>query len=154
MEQSPYWEATFCYLCYLYLNILLSTLLSSTLNLCSSLNPYKGTGKIIFLIFSFLVRTREYNLNWMVGRTHRIKSVLNSFVNVILIYYCFSQRFEFCHTLEGFSSYLCIMILPCILVTICEHMRSNVSNYKNHLLKTNVHLYSITLVYILGQLSL
>jgi hypothetical protein len=85
-------------------NILLSTLFSNTLSLCSSLNvrdqvshPYRTTCKIIVfysLIFTFFRQQTEWQniLYWMVGSTTRIQSSLNflwikfSFLTVTLKY--------------------------------------------------------------------
>jgi hypothetical protein len=73
------------------LNILLSTLFSNTLNICSSLtvryqvsHPYKTRGKIkVFLyIFELLssgeVTGKQKILNWMVGRTPEFNNLLMS----------------------------------------------------------------------------
>jgi hypothetical protein len=77
-------------------NILLRTLFSSTLGLCSSFNvsdqvshPYKTTGTIMVLYvltFTFSDRVgRQKTLNRMVASIPRIYSARNLFVDAILI---------------------------------------------------------------------
>jgi hypothetical protein len=65
-------------------NILLSTLFSNTLSLCSSLNirdhvlhPYSSTCKIIILYISRQQTRRRKVLDWMVASITRIQSPLN-----------------------------------------------------------------------------
>jgi hypothetical protein len=78
-------------------NILLSTLFSNTLSLCSSVkftdkvsNPYKTTGRImVFVYFNPYVPSQQAGgqkaLNRMVATIPRIYSALNLFMPAILI---------------------------------------------------------------------
>jgi hypothetical protein len=104
-------------------NILLGTLFSNTLSLCSSPNvrdkvshPYKTTGKNIllyFIICIFLNSRREDKRYWI-----ELKRALPEF-NLLLIsswikfwfVCCCSQIFELCHSFKGCVSYLYVMIL-------------------------------------------
>jgi hypothetical protein len=110
-------------------NILLNTLFSNTLSLCSSINvrdqvshPYRTTGKIIIscrciLIFTFLNTRREDKRLWT-------QSPLNFLLNSTLISYYRSQVSELCHILKGSDVCLRVMILPCSLVTRQQHILS------------------------------
>jgi hypothetical protein len=84
-----------------HLNILLSTLFSNTLILCSSINvivqvsyPYK-----------------------MVASLTQMQSLFNFVLKKMLISYCHSYIFQLCHIFNGSVSYLYVTIFPCILVT-------------------------------------
>jgi hypothetical protein len=103
----------------LNLNILLRTLFSNTLSLCSSLNVRGQVShthiqnnwqnySFIYLIFTFLDgRREEKSLNQMVASIPRIYSSLNLLVHAILIliyYYCY-KIFEFCHISKGSICY-------------------------------------------------
>jgi hypothetical protein len=91
-------------------NILLSTLFSSTLSLCFSLNvrdqishPNKTTGRN--------EGRQEYKIFWrMVARVTRIQSGLNFIMSQILIYQCRFQTFKLCHFFRLFIRNLYVMI--------------------------------------------
>jgi hypothetical protein len=93
-------------------NILLNTLFSNNLSLCSSLNlsdqvslPYRTTVKIIVLyILIFIIlhsKLQDKILHRNIASTPWIQSALILLPNIILIYYGWSQVFELIHPLKG-----------------------------------------------------
>jgi hypothetical protein len=104
-------------------NILLRTLFSNTLSLCSSLSvrdqvphPYKTTGRImVFLYFNLYIPGQQARwqktMNRMVANIPRIQSALNLFMNTILICTCCSQIFELCHAFKGAIPYLYALLV-------------------------------------------
>jgi hypothetical protein len=111
------------------LNILLSTLFSNTLSLCSCLivrdqvlHPFRTTDKKYNLVYSnfyvFRQKTsRQKVLNRMVASITRIRSLLNFLQIQISICCSRSKILELLHIFEGFANNLCAMNLPCILLT-------------------------------------
>jgi hypothetical protein len=53
----------------------------------------------------------------MVASVPRIQSAVNLFVHAILICYCCSLTFQFCHIFKGPVRYLYPMLLFCLLIT-------------------------------------
>jgi hypothetical protein len=68
-------------------------------------HPYKTTGKIIFL-YVLIFRFLNYILNWMTASIPRLQSVLNFFVNGMLICWGRFQIFELFHPFKGFITCL------------------------------------------------
>jgi hypothetical protein len=110
-------------------NILHSTLITNTRNLCASRgvrnkvsHSYKTTGKIIalyILFFKFREETRrQKTLNRIVASIPQMYSVL---LDTIFICYCCSLILELCNIFKGFISNQYIVILYCILVAWYLH---------------------------------
>jgi hypothetical protein len=116
-------------------NIILSTLLSNTVNLCSSLNvrdqvshPCKTTGKIIVLCslivtFSDRLEDRRFWTAWQ----QAFPEFSPLWIPSLIQFWCYrlSQIFELCNIFKRFVSYLFFFILSCSLVTRNEHVQSN-----------------------------
>jgi hypothetical protein len=108
-------------------NILLSTLFSNTLGLCSSLDkgdqdthPYRTTCKIIvlyILIFMFLDSRREDRC-FSTRRQQALPEFHLLVISSLLKFLCCSQTFEMCHIFKGSISCLYVMILLCLLVIL------------------------------------
>jgi len=70
---------------------------------------------------------KQRMLHRMVASIPWLQSAFNFFMNEILIFYNFSQIFEFSHTFKGLISYLCIVILFCIIFLKHEYIISFLS---------------------------
>jgi hypothetical protein len=114
-------------------NIIISTLFSITLSLCSSLNvkdqlshPYITTDK--YSIFQFVVfrqhRIRQKVLDKMAASITWIQPLLNFLINQIPICYCHPQIFELRHVFKLSVCSFHNMILTCILVKRQQHTSS------------------------------
>jgi hypothetical protein len=78
-------------------------------------------------IFTVLGRWEEV-LNWMAAIISQICLLLiSSWVKFYLLL-SFPKIFELCHIFKGSVSYLCIMILPCILV-MRQHVLSFLTDF-------------------------
>jgi hypothetical protein len=113
-------------------NILLSSLFSNTLSLCSSLVSEtefrvhtKPHAKLYFWYYFYVCRQqtgRRKVLDWMVASITRIQSPLKFLLNEILICYCRSQIFSTVPRFQTSITFLYVMICPCILVTWQQHI--------------------------------
>jgi hypothetical protein len=114
-------------------NILLSTLFSNTISLCSSpkvrdqlSHPTRTRDKIIvlyILIFMFLNR-RQKVLDWMVASITRLQSPLNFLLNQILSSCCCLQIFQLRHIFKLFVSNSYVLILTSFMVMRQQHVLS------------------------------
>lgn len=54
---------------------------------------------------------------------------INFLISNVIIWQCLSQRFSFCHIFIGSVNFISAVILPYILVTRCQHIRSSLYVY-------------------------